>query len=1121
VPEAIRPCAVASWRSYLLASIALVFLTSTVSHAVPPDEGPGGPILVISSPSNPFTRYYAEILRNEGLNGFAVADIGTVSSGTLAAYDVVVLGEMSLTGAQVTMLSNWVNAGGNLIAMRPAAGLASLLGINPQVGTLSNAYLLINTASEPGTGLVAQTIQFHGAADLYTLGSATSLATLYSNASTATANPAVTVRNVGSNGGKAAAFTYDLARSVVYTRQGNPAWSGQERDGIGPIRADDLFYGAAAGDPQPDWINLDKVAIPQADEQQRLLANMILTMNRERKPLPRFWYFPRDLKAVVIMTGDQHGCCAATVQRFQIYVSQSPSGCSVEDWECVRASSYVYASNALTNAEALSWHNQGFELGYHIDTGCANWTPASLNSNYSSQLATFASLYPSIPLPDSNRTHCIVWSDWSTQATVQRNYGIRLDTNYYFWPPGWVLNRPGMFTGSGMPMRFAQTNGTIIDVYQAVTQMTDESNQTYPFTIDTLLDRALGAEGYYGAFTANMHTDTGNHAGSNAIVASALARGVPVVSGRQMLEWLDGRNNSTFDAISWNVNVLSFGITPAQGSRNLRAMIPTESSHGDLSGITRNGNPVAYDIKTIKGIEYAVFDGASGNYVATYLVPGDMDGDGYAPPDDCDDANPAIHPGATESCNGIDDDCDGQIDETFADLGNGCSAGVGACFASGVRVCAPSGTSTQCNAVPGTPSAELCDGIDNDCDGQTDENFPDLGSACSVGVGACQANGTKVCAGNGSGTVCNAVAGTPTTEVCDGIDNDCDGSIDEGTSGGICATGQLGACAVGTVLCQGGVPQCVAQTPPTAETCNGIDDDCDGVTDEGNPGGGGGCTTGLLGVCQEGTYQCQGGILQCVAVSSSAEICDGLDNDCDGLVDEGTGGGSCSTGMSECPTGVVTCVSGAPACDPTGVPCDDSDACTANDVCDASGQCAGQPTCSLCPDTPATDCLEAARSSFQMRDDGSDGKDQLRWRWTRGAEVTYAQLGDPATTTAYALCVYDRTGGVAALVASSLVPNNGAWRGRDPKGWQFKDKAGAFDGAQKIQLKTGVASRSKAQWGARGVNLTLPPPAGESQMMSADPSVIVQMTSSAGMCWTSEFPSATRNVADQYKAKTP
>ena len=59
-----------------------------------------------------------------------------------------------------------------------------------------------------------------------------------------------------------------------------------------------------------------------------------------------------------------------------------------------------------------------------------------------------------------------------------------------------------------MPMRFATSTGDLIDVYQAATQMTDESGQSYPFTINSLLDKALGPEGYYGAFTANIHTDS-------------------------------------------------------------------------------------------------------------------------------------------------------------------------------------------------------------------------------------------------------------------------------------------------------------------------------------------------------------------------------------------------------------------------------------------------------------------------------------------------------------------------------------------------------------------------------------------------------------------------------------
>ncbi len=308
-----------------LASDVTWSFTTAAPPPPPPNEGPGGPILVVSSSANPFTRYYAEILRAEGLNAFLAADIANVTSTVLSSYDVVILGEMPLTAAQVTMFSDWVTAGGNLIAMRPAKALASVLGLTDAGTTLPEAYLLVNTSAAPGTGIVNQTMQFHGTADRYTVSGATVIATLYSNRTTATSNPAVTVRSVGSAGGQAAAFTYDLARSVVYTRQGNPAWSGQERDGISPIRSDDLFFGGA----QADWVDLTKVAIPQADEQQRLLANLINFMNVDRKPLPRFWYLPRGLKAAVVMTGDDHGN-NGTAGRFDIYTANSPSGCSVE-----------------------------------------------------------------------------------------------------------------------------------------------------------------------------------------------------------------------------------------------------------------------------------------------------------------------------------------------------------------------------------------------------------------------------------------------------------------------------------------------------------------------------------------------------------------------------------------------------------------------------------------------------------------------------------------------------------------------------------------------------------------------------------------------------------------------
>ncbi len=226
--------------------------------------------------------------------------------------------------------------------------------------------------------------------------------------------------------------------------------------------------------------------------------------------------------------------------------------------------------------------------------------------------------YPSVPAPVTNRTHCIVFSDWATEPKVELAHGIRLDTNYYYWPASWVGDRPGFFTGSGMPMRFGDTDGSMIDVYQAATQMTDESGQTYPFTVDALLDRAIGAEGYYGVFTANMHTDVVASAGADAIVASAKARGVPVVSARQMLTWLDGRNDSSFGSIAWTGSRLSFTVNAGAGATGLRGMLPVAANGGSIATVTRNGSPVAITPQRIKGVDYAFFDADGGSYVATY-----------------------------------------------------------------------------------------------------------------------------------------------------------------------------------------------------------------------------------------------------------------------------------------------------------------------------------------------------------------------------------------------------------------------------------------------------------------------------------------------------------------------
>ena len=274
-----------------------------------------------------------------------------------------------------------------------------------------------------------------------------------------------------------------------------------------------------------------------------------------------------------------------------------------------------------------------------------------------------------------------------------------------------------------------------------------------------------------------------------------------------------------------------------------------------------------------------------------------------------------------ELCDGADNDCDGQTDEDNPGGGAPCVVpGVGECgrgamtCVAGVLLC-----SGNNNARP-----EVCDLRDNDCDGQVDEDVPNVGLPCDTGNGGACGQGHWAC--EIGHMICRGqLQGTP--ETCNGLDDDCNGQVDDNLLGygRPCQTGQPGICATGLTACVAGVAACVGDRQPEPETCNGLDDDCNDIEDDGDPGAGEDCVVpDLLGVCTQGRTFCRNAAVQCRSVvDASQEVCDGLDNDCDGLVDEEDvrEGADCDTGLiGLCAAGVLDCVAGAMQCIQTYMP---------------------------------------------------------------------------------------------------------------------------------------------------------------------------------------------------------
>jgi hypothetical protein len=574
------------------------------------NEGSEAPLLLLARQEN-FGLYTAEILKAEGFNEFAIDSLegNRISRYALSKFDIVILSEPVTDRGDVEMIRNYVRGGGNLIVFQPGGEISGLCGVKQLPANIAAGSISIDTTCPEGRFLTGRRIRLHTIAGKYKAEGGKAIVCISDNPERVDNIPAVVINSYGK--GHTYGFLYNLPENVVLTRQGNPLSAGIEKDGIPGLRAMDLFTDG--------WVNASNSTINQADEQMMLLSKCIELLEGYKKPLPRLWYFPDTLKCLVTLTNDGE---FRGEDDFEKQLSDVDSAGA-------RMSLYVMETDKVTKRWTDKWRARGFEISGHPDDTKEAAGPRwdTMQKVLDRKMGEMKDLFQ-IPVR-SVVNHWFVWCgndpegkpEFSAQAEIEANRNLGMDINYAHYDnnssQGHFLGPPGLsqgnFTGSGLPMKFAGSRGNIINIYQHLNNVYDqEYNEMHDpdnffNCFRGLMDRSIDNE-VYSYISIKSHNDEYyfSKAPLMKMLSYAGARGVPVRTAENLLDFLKMKEDAAFKKITWTGQKLSFVLSSSIFHESgLTFMVPFRFDGMEIKKITDDGSDVPVIIRKVRGSSYA------------------------------------------------------------------------------------------------------------------------------------------------------------------------------------------------------------------------------------------------------------------------------------------------------------------------------------------------------------------------------------------------------------------------------------------------------------------------------------------------------------------------------------